>query len=422
MYRCSDQHTWQAWILTRAALALGILLAFTTAVASAAVWTVEKDGSADFSVIQDAIDAAAPGDSILIGPGRFSELPYYDEALFIGHIVAAVAKTDLTFIGSGSGMGGTVIGPPAPLYQAEMGQTIGFHITLGSDRVTVQDCRIENMNLGVALHASDAVIQRVEFQEFGVNGLTLAYDMAGPVIDMCGFASSASGTLGAVAAYAGVESDGTRITNCSFEANRIGVNFDGGVDLEIRGCTFSGHLTGIAIREGVNAQVADCRFSGITSTGLNISEQSSVTVRGCDVEMDPSGQQAALVRDVAVTFVENRLRGGKRAVVYALGNGDYYFRDNWFERIPGSGFVETLLNAEFTARMDMTLNYWGTTDSVEIADNILDALDMEDCPDHLFYCPQDTVDFWPILDSPPSVSAQPTSLGGLKGRFRGSPR
>ena len=33
-------------------------------------WVVELDGSGDFTVIQDAVDAAADGDTIFIGPGH----------------------------------------------------------------------------------------------------------------------------------------------------------------------------------------------------------------------------------------------------------------------------------------------------------------------------------------------------------------
>ena len=39
--------------------------------AEAVTWTVERDDSGDCAVVQDAINAAASGDSILIGPGRW---------------------------------------------------------------------------------------------------------------------------------------------------------------------------------------------------------------------------------------------------------------------------------------------------------------------------------------------------------------
>ena len=48
---------------------VAVLLGLALPVA-ARTWRVEKDGSGDFTVIQDAVDAAAAGDTIRIGPGR----------------------------------------------------------------------------------------------------------------------------------------------------------------------------------------------------------------------------------------------------------------------------------------------------------------------------------------------------------------
>ena len=39
----------------------------------ARTWYVEQDGSGDFTVIQDAVDAAGDGDTVAIGPGRYEE-------------------------------------------------------------------------------------------------------------------------------------------------------------------------------------------------------------------------------------------------------------------------------------------------------------------------------------------------------------
>ena len=41
--------------------------------AGAATWRVERDGSGDYTTIQPAVDAAASGDTILIGPGQYTE-------------------------------------------------------------------------------------------------------------------------------------------------------------------------------------------------------------------------------------------------------------------------------------------------------------------------------------------------------------
>ncbi len=62
---------------TLALLAILAVAALSPVKTSAKTWYVEKDGSADFTVIQNAVDAAAAGDTIRIGPGRFEEFRGY---------------------------------------------------------------------------------------------------------------------------------------------------------------------------------------------------------------------------------------------------------------------------------------------------------------------------------------------------------
>ena len=45
----------------------------TVLLAHASTWHVERDGSGDFTTIQPAVDASAPGDTIHIGPGEYTE-------------------------------------------------------------------------------------------------------------------------------------------------------------------------------------------------------------------------------------------------------------------------------------------------------------------------------------------------------------
>ena len=62
---------------TMALLAILAVAVFSPVETSATTWHVEKDGSGDYAVIQDAIDAAAAGDTIRIGPGRFEDYSVY---------------------------------------------------------------------------------------------------------------------------------------------------------------------------------------------------------------------------------------------------------------------------------------------------------------------------------------------------------
>ena len=55
-------------------LLLGAGLSFYASAALGATWTVEQDGSGDFETIQEAVEAASPGDLVLVGPGTYRDL------------------------------------------------------------------------------------------------------------------------------------------------------------------------------------------------------------------------------------------------------------------------------------------------------------------------------------------------------------
>jgi len=74
--------------------------------ANAEIFRVEKDGTGDFTIIQDAVEAASDGDTIEIGPGRYADFfaaPYDIQA------VVYIEDKSLSFVGSGQEL--TVIGP-----------------------------------------------------------------------------------------------------------------------------------------------------------------------------------------------------------------------------------------------------------------------------------------------------------------------
>jgi hypothetical protein len=79
-------------------LVLWVALAIVASAAQAATIRVERDGSADFKTIQTALNHSTPGDTILIGPGRYPECQsIYDEDTYV-----LVETDDLHFIGAGS--------------------------------------------------------------------------------------------------------------------------------------------------------------------------------------------------------------------------------------------------------------------------------------------------------------------------------
>ena len=77
------------WSVLVGLIVVPAALALSPLTASASTWLVEKDGSGDFAVIQDAVDASAEGDTIKIGRGRYEdffdfEAPAWTEPAVIG--------------------------------------------------------------------------------------------------------------------------------------------------------------------------------------------------------------------------------------------------------------------------------------------------------------------------------------------------
>lgn len=85
-----------------------LLLVCSPLAGKAATLRVEKLSHMGYSVIQDAVDAAAPGDTIIIGPGRFLEYQSYNYHGWIEDIYVNLTK-DVVLIGSGQDV--TIIGP-----------------------------------------------------------------------------------------------------------------------------------------------------------------------------------------------------------------------------------------------------------------------------------------------------------------------
>ena len=92
-------------------LILGVVL--TVGAAQATTWEVAKDGSGDFMVIQDAVDAASPGDVIWIRAGRYEEMTEDFDVFGDGSVFAdvhvGVTKDNLVLRGDGPDV--TIIGP-----------------------------------------------------------------------------------------------------------------------------------------------------------------------------------------------------------------------------------------------------------------------------------------------------------------------
>jgi len=121
---------------------------------TARVITVEKDGTGDYQIIQDAVNASAPTDTILIGPGRYDDfwnvVPELNWDTIIG-----VTVDSLTIKGVSSDE--VILGPVIP---DEPGGLITTHCISTEPNVTwvvIEDISTENTDRGIHLMPSGRI-------------------------------------------------------------------------------------------------------------------------------------------------------------------------------------------------------------------------------------------------------------------------
>lgn len=130
-----------------AAMYLVIVLLMAN-VATGATITVRKDGTGDYLVIQQALDVAADGDTVLIGPGEYLEhAPVrYPGWTFDIETYADVNADDLTIIGAGSDQ--TFIGPLTYSGNAGTASPRGIGYVQGGD-LRISDVCVRNCYNGL---------------------------------------------------------------------------------------------------------------------------------------------------------------------------------------------------------------------------------------------------------------------------------
>lgn len=180
-------------IMKRLAVTMIIILCAATSGFSA-TWHVAKDGSGDFTVIQDAIDAASPGDMIRIHAGRYDDLiedhDVWGDGAVIADVHVAVTKDNLTL--QGDGEGSTIIGPeqypddPTPNY-------IGVVVTsTHASSLVVRGLSIENVNYGMYVASPICEIESCRFEGNHVEGMRLFTSSSCSVVN-CDFVDSGYG-------------------------------------------------------------------------------------------------------------------------------------------------------------------------------------------------------------------------------------
>ncbi len=396
-----------------AGLALSGLLAvmplFLSRPGLSATWQVSKDGTGDFSIIQEAADAAADGDTILIGPGRFDDSQALESS---GDLrVLLDGSKSLCFIGAG--VDETIIGPETFVDGAEHW---GIWNQEGSTQMVFEGITFENLDEGgVYSQGDELLVSHCVFSRCG-GPLTSLSPNRTVILD-----SRFVDIMGAWDVAILCRSSISVIGNVVFERCRSAIQLDyyGSSSQLVQECVFDGQGVGL---EGIffdrcggevrNNVFKDCVAVGVGIDGgwtVNIEGNTFENILGSDVF---TGRAVILAGVRDLTMTGNTISNCEVGIDLIGPGVEYSIQGNHIFRTEGSNqlFVRTSIYwhlYEYT--WDLSNNYWGTTDPDEISLWINDASDADN--NGILY-----VNFLPVADGP--VPTEQKSLGGLRSMFR----
>lgn len=388
---------------------ISLTLMLLAVASSAGVIFVEKDGSGDFIDLQPAADAAADGDTIRIGPGRWAERHLFtilsENDSYTDSVVVGVNEKDLVFIGSGVGV--TFIGPSVVIPFGALGPA---GIVSGYDGdLVVMDLTIDHLNNGVYFGYGRLDVQNVEFRDCKI-GIVMGADQ-GAYISACMFTNSVNIGIGGDPLGYHVS-----ISDCIFSTERPNstqqIVMLGTEDIKIDNCDFYDSATSIQF-EGLNSAglVTNCRVHG--GYGAHVLSLSGATMELRNCELFGGRTQVVVSNDGKMFGTGNRFHGagdefGSYRTIW-LGDDVLELHDNHLLKGEGDYIVECRPIAGTKPVVhDLTNNWWGTTERDSIAAWIYDIHDDPDIHTEIL--------FEPFLTSP--VANEKAKMGDLKRLFR----
>lgn len=363
----------------------------------AATWRVELDGSGDFTKIQPAVDAAAAGDTIMIGAGRFETFDPIGLPGYFDEVIVLVTKPNLTFIGAGKGV--TIVGPATSYIPFGRGPRAFFSLppntfalrsltvenvyalVLANNYVDIEDCSFnarEQQIACVTVYDSAARVESCDFTVYGGRGVTLNGPSSGATINNCRFMCVGNSSP----------------INCSFGPRNVRVS----------NCTVT---NGYFIFHDTTGEVGNCTFVNEIATALAVDMPTS-NVHFRDIFISGGAQIGLKAYGSTISAERLTIVGTTTAAVEVAEHNSLTIHDSSF--LPASGWaVHCGVSPGWPVHtLDLTNNNWGVTDAAAIEALIWDHNDDPSNP-----C---TVLYEPYVGQP--VSVEPTTWGDLKALWR----
>ncbi len=389
-----------------------VLLLLIPTLSYAKVFYVEKDGSGDYTVIQDAVDAAASGDTIRIGVGRFDDKQWVVCPGWSEFVMVKVFQEELTIIGSGPE---TIVGSSSP-WDASQGDPKGVACgdLWGNERLVLEDLCVENMRDGVYVSYEFAsncslVISNCLFKRNDYSLWLLGVGADISVLD-----SRFEHLADRGGHIVGWQHENLTIDGCEFFMDwdiygQDGVSLNWVDNATISDCTFSYGTTAVDSYSTL-FEVRDTVFHGQGNYGIYVSGEGG----GGAIQRSTFRQNGWGLADFSLSSSPLRVTNclfedvddGSIAVDY--GSGLSVNNCDLSRGRVGVFWSIDQSTCPVTSTIDMENNYWGTADPDSISAWILDRNDSPDA------C--GLVDFEPFSVIPLPTEKQ--SLGGLRSMFR----
>jgi hypothetical protein len=373
--------------------------------AEARTWYVERDGSGDFTVIQDAVDAAASGDTIRIGPGRFDEGQMVSPPGWTEYVRVLVSQAELTIVGSGAS---TIIGQ-TETWDLSQGRHKGIvaHGWWGNQHIVIRDIRFENMGEAILVGGSNTaeVLDCSFWHNFRS---TVTFDGNVLYVQDCRFENVERNGYHVLALDQGrVEiRDSELLLYHYHQWVQQAVNFTNVAEGLIEDCVFRGGM-GVSVGTTGSTEVRRCLFENQWYASTNVGDRGTLVIEECTYR----NVNVAIGVDVYNVTVIVR-----NCVVESVIDCSVHVNDRMHVSIQDSDLAHGERGAVYVLNcstspppiLDFTNNYWGTDDPEEIAALIRDR---NDDPAVCAY-----VNFVPFRSH--SVPVQQQTWTEVKGLFR----
>jgi len=402
-------------------IAMLVFGSWCSAPAHGGVVHVRQDGTGDFVDLQEGIEATAPGDTVLVGAGRYDNIQEFMFSSGIpGWVIAFVNKPNLSIIGVSPDS--VRIGPADPVDNVDGRATGGIVTDAGGEGLRLESLTVENVNYGVQVKQS-----HVSISHCVLRSCKSAELYAGETSDLRIQDTQFDGPRGNWAALCQFV-DGLTFERCEFvlalpHANFVySMNLAAITSLVVESCVFEGFGSGVYLWGGGTATITNNEFRGwedgigdATSTNLGV----NAIWLSEGVVADVSNNTVSQHHENSLVFKQSHITGSGNDLapshVHTLFSdagrtGTITFNHNRIGRGGEHSAFVVRRDADSTAA-DLRFNDWGSSDVNRIWTWIRSAKDFD---------PEGTNGYIDPMIEPiiPSVPAQTAPVSRLKGRYR----